>query len=52
MFVKEEIDKKKCNEEILEHFKRFDKNLILLKNIDSHDSDRIMFRCKNNYLLF
>jgi glycosidase len=52
MFVKGEIDEKKCNEEIIEHFKRFDKNFILLKNIDSHDSDRIMFRCKNNYLLF
>ena len=52
MFVKGEIDEKKCNEEIIEHFKRFNKNFILLKNIDSHDSDRIMFRCKNNYLLF
>ena len=54
MFVKGEIDEKKCNEEIIEHFKRFEKekNFILLKNIDSHDSDRIMFRCKNNYLLF
>ena len=54
MFVKGEIDEKKCNEEITEHFKRFEKekNFLLLKNIDSHDSDRIMFRCKNNYLLF
>jgi len=54
MFIKGEIDEKKCNEVITEHFKRFEKakNFILLKNIDSHDSDRIMFRCKNNYLLF
>ena len=54
LFVKGEIDEKKCNEEITEHFKRFekDKKFILLKNIDSHDCDRIMFRCKNNYRLF
>ena len=54
MFVKGEIDEKKCNEEIIEHFKRFEKakNFILLKNIDSHDCDRIMFRCKNNYNIF
>jgi glycosidase len=54
MFVKGEIDEKKCNEEIIEHFKRFEKekNFILLKNIDSHDCDRIMFRCKNNFGLF
>ena len=54
MFIKGEINEKKCNEVITEHFKRFEKakNFILLKNIDSHDSDRIMFRCKNNYLLF
>ena len=54
LFVKGEIDEKKCNEEITEHFKRFAKakNFILLKNIDSHDCDRIMFRCKNNYKLF
>ena len=54
MFVKGKIDEKKCNEEIVEHFKQFEKakNFILLKNIDSHDCDRIMFRCKNNYRLF
>ena len=53
MFVQGKIDEKKCIEEIIEHFKRFkDKNFLLLKNIDSHDCDRIMFRCKNNYLLF
>ena len=54
LFVKGEIDEKKCHEEITEHFKRFEKakNFILLKNIDSHDCDRIMFRCKNNYKLF
>ena len=53
MFVQGKIDEKKCIEEITEHFKRFkEKNFLLLKNIDSHDCDRIMFRCKNNYLLF
>ena len=54
LFVTGKIDEKKCNEEITEHFKRFDKykNFLLLKNIDSHDCDRILFRCKNNYRLF
>ena len=53
LFVQGKIDEKKCIEEITEHFKRFkEKNFLLLKNIDSHDCDRIMFRCKNNYLLF
>ena len=52
MFVKGEIDEAKCNEEIIAHFKRYGKDFILLKNIDSHDSDRIMFRCKNNFNLF
>ena len=54
LFVQGKIDEKKCNEEITEHFKRFEnaKNFLLLKNIDSHDCDRIMFRCKNNYKLF
>ena len=53
MYVKGELKEKKCIEEIENHFKRFEnKDFILLKNIDSHDSDRILFRCKNNYLLF
>ena len=53
MFVKGNLDEKKCTEEIEKHFKRFEnKNFILIKNIDSHDCDRILFRCKNNYRLF
>ena len=54
LFVKGEITEEQCIKEIENHFKRYDKNenFILLKNIDSHDCDRIMFRCKNNMLLF
>lgn len=54
LFVKGELTEEQCIKEIENHFKRYGKNenFILLKNIDSHDSDRIMFRCKNNMLLF
>ena len=54
LFVKGQITEEQCIKEIENHFKRYDnnKNFILLKNIDSHDQDRIMFRCKNNMLLF
>ena len=53
LFVRGKISEEKCIKELEEHFKRFEnkKNFFLLKNIDSHDEDRIMFRCKNNMAL-
>ena len=40
--------------EIEEHFERFDEceNFILVKSVDSHDTDRILFKCKNNRSTF
>ena len=54
LFVTGKISEEECIKELEGHFKRFEnhKNFFLLKNIDSHDSDRIMFKCKNNVLLF
>ena len=54
LFVSGKLSEEECIKEIEKHFKRFEnnKNFLLLKNIDSHDCDRIMFRCKNNVLLF
>ncbi len=42
------ITEEKCLELINEHYKRFDKNFVLIKNIDSHDTDRILFKCNND----
>ena len=54
MYVGGKLTEDQCIKEIEEHFKRYDKikDFILVKNIDSHDCDRIMFRCKNNMNLF
>ena len=54
LFVTGKLTEQECIKNLEEHFKRFENNkdFLLLKNIDSHDSDRIMFRCKNNVLLF
>jgi glycosidase len=54
LFVTGKITEEQCIKEIEEHFQRFEnhKDFLLLKNIDSHDCDRIMFRCKNNVYLF
>lgn len=54
LFVSGKLSEEECIKELEEHFKRFQKhkNFLLLKNLDSHDCDRIMFRCKNNILLF
>ena len=53
-FVTGKIIIEECIKEIEEHFKRYEnhKNFILVKNIDSHDCDRILFRCKNDMNLF
>ena len=38
---------------IFEHYERFKgKKFILIKNVDSHDCDRILFKCKNNFEIF
>ena len=54
LFVTGKINEEQCIKEIEEHFRRFEnhKDFLMLKNIDSHDCDRIMFRCKNNVYLF
>ena len=48
------ITEEKCIELLEEHFKKFENypDFFLLKNLDSHDCDRIMFRCTNNMSLF
>ena len=54
LFVNGKYTEEECIKQLEAHFKRFENNkdFLLLKNIDSHDCDRIMFRCKNNVLLF
>ena len=54
LFVRGKYTEEECIKQLEDHFKRFENNkdFLLLKNIDSHDCDRIMFRCKNNVLLF
>ena len=51
---KKTITEEKCTELLEEHFNKFKDypNFFLLKNLDSHDCDRIMFRCTNNMDLF
>ena len=53
-FVSGKLSEEECIKKIEEHFKRYEnnKNFILIKHVDSHDCDRIMFRCKNNMDLF
>jgi glycosidase len=53
-FVSGKLTEEECIKKIEEHFKRYENNpnFILIKHVDSHDSDRIMFRCKNNMDLF
>ena len=50
MFAEGKMDEKECVREIEKHFEKFEKcgNFFLLKNVDSHDTDRILFKCKNN----
>ena len=53
LFVSGKLTEEECIKQLEGHFKRFEnKDFLLLKNIDSHDCDRIMFRCKNNMSLF
>ncbi|OUM66561.1 glycoside hydrolase family 13 protein, partial [Piromyces sp. E2] len=51
-FVSGTFSKEKCTEKLIQHFNRYKeddkKEFLLLKNVDSHDCDRIMFRCHNN----
>ena len=53
-FVKGQITEEECTKLLKEHFKKFEnaQDFFLLKNLDSHDCDRIMFRCTNNMSLF
>ena len=54
MFVEGKLSEEECIKKLEDHYKKYEKNkdFILVKNIDSHDCDRIMFRCKNNMKLF
>jgi len=48
-FVSGALTEEQCRQKLINHFDKYkDKNYLLLKNIDSHDCDRIMFRCHNN----
>ena len=53
-FVKGNITEEKCYELLEKHYKKFENttDFFLLKNLDSHDEDRIMFRCTNNMSKF
>ena len=53
-FAEGKITENECLKEIEKHFERFEKynNFFLLKNVDSHDTDRILFICKNNISVF
>ena len=54
MFSEGHINEKQCLDENEKHFERFrkHKDFVLVKNIDSHDADRILFKCKNNMNIF
>ena len=54
MFAEGKMDEKQCVREIEKHFQKFENcnNFFLLKNVDSHDTDRILFKCKNNVETF
>lgn len=54
MFAEGKITEKECIKEIEKHFERFEnkKKFVLVKNVDSHDTDRILFKCKNNIIIF
>jgi len=47
------ITENECKQNLITHYNRYkDKDdFLLLKNVDSHDSDRIMFRCHDNVKL-
>jgi len=48
-FVSGTLTEEQCRQKLIHHFNKYKgKNYLLLKNIDSHDCDRIMFRCHNN----
>ena len=52
-FCNGDINEEKCRKMIFEHYERFKgKKFILIKNVDSHDCDRILFKCKNNFDIF
>ena len=54
LFAEGKITEKECLNEIEKHFEKFEKcnNFILVKNVDSHDTDRILFKCNNNITKF
>ena len=54
MFAEGKINEKECVKEIEKHFEKFENcdNFILIKCVDSHDTDRILFKCKNNINTF
>ena len=49
LYVQDKIKENELKQYITEHYAKFSKsNLILVKQLDSHDIDRILFRCKND----
>ena len=54
MFAEGKITENECVKLIEKHFEKFEdcENFVLIKNVDCHDSDRIMFKCKNNMNTF
>ena len=54
MYAEGKITETECLKEIEKHFDKFDKynNFFLIKNVDSHDTDRILFKCHNNISTF
>ena len=54
MFAEGKINESECIKEIEKHYKKFEEfpNFILVKNVDSHDTDRILFKCQNNISIF
>ena len=52
-FASGQITEEKCRSMLKEHYDRFkNKKFFLIKNVDSHDCDRILFKCKNNMEIF
>jgi len=49
-FVSGFLDEEGCIKRLNDHFSKYKnkKDFLLLKNIDSHDCDRIMYRCHND----
>ena len=49
LYVQDKIKENELKQYITEHYAKFSKsNLILVKQLDSHDIDRILFRCGND----